>query len=324
MTLSRRHLLNGALAAPLVAAATSLPKSAKAEETAQSEGAFHRFKVGDATVTALLDGHIALGKQIIAGFDENKAAAAMSGTLYRFKDEALQVPVSGYLVERAGKLTLIDSGTAQLMGPGLGGLGAALKSAGVKAEDISTVLLTHMHPDHTGGLIDGAGQAVFSNAELVVSATEHGFWYDDAILASVPEENRPFFQMARDTTAPYAGRLKLFEGEAEVTPGLTAVPLPGHTPGHSGFMLDGGSEGVLFWGDVIHLTALQFAQPEWTIAFDADPETTVKTRRAMLDRAASDRLLVTGAHLDFPGLGQVSRSKDAYEYVSAPWQFGQG
>ncbi len=323
MSLSRRHLLNSFLAAPFVATAASMPRAAQAKATPEVSGVFRRFTVGDATVTALLDGHIGLGKQIINGFDSAQAKAAMAGTLYRFKEDALQVPVNGYLVERAGKLTLIDAGTAQLMGPGLGQLGSALKSAGVHADDISTVLLTHMHPDHTGGLVDAAGHAVFKNAELVVSETEYGFWNDDAILASVPDENKPFFQMARSTTAPYADRLNLFKGEAQVAAGVTAVPLPGHTPGHAGFMLDGGSEGLLFWGDVIHLAALQFAHPDWTIAFDADPATTVTTRKMMLDRAASDNLLVTGAHLDFPGLGQVARHNDAYHYVAAPWQFGQ-
>ena len=142
------------------------------------------------------------------------------------------------------------------------------------------------------------------------------------ILASVPEGSRGFFDMARRAVAPYADRLRLLAGEGEAAPGFTALDLPGHTPGHTGFMLDAGGEGLLFWGDLIHSTALQFAEPGWTIAFDADPVQTVATRRRMLDRAVADNLLVTGAHLDFPALGRVLRQGAAYAWQPAPWQFG--
>ena len=191
-----------------------------------------------------------------------------------------------------------------------------------KQESIDTILITHMHPDHTGGLLDSSGAILFPNAELVISQVEWEFWHDDAILASVPEGSRGFFHMARSAVAPYKDRLRLISGEAEAVPGVSAVPLPGHTLGHTGFMLDGGREGLLIWGDLVHMTALQFANPDMTIAFDADPAQTAASRRQMMDRAAADNLLVTGMHLDFPGLGQVKRQGDAYRYQSAPWQFG--
>jgi len=325
MTINRRAILTGLAAVPAAALATGFAGSAKAAAEQGASGAvpvLHSFALGDAKITVLLDGHLPLGTQLFNGYDAAKAETVLAQGLHRLHDGALQIPVNGYLVERGGQKLLIDTGTAQLMGPGLGALGAGLAAAGVTPESIDAVLLTHIHPDHSGGLITPDGSAAFANAELVVAQREWDFWHDDAIMAAVPEGSRSFFDMARRSVAPYAGRLKLLQGEVEAAPGFTALELPGHTPGHTGFMLDAGGEGLLFWGDLIHSAALQFALPEWTVAFDTDPAQTAATRRQMLDRAAADNLLVTGAHLDFPALGRVLRQAEGYAYQAAPWQFG--
>ncbi|KIC19212.1 MBL fold metallo-hydrolase [Leisingera sp. ANG-DT] len=325
MTINRRAFLSGLAAAPAAALASGLAGSNwawAAEGSAAAGPVIHPFSLGDARITVLLDGHLPLGTQLFNDYDAAKAEAVLAQGLHRQQNDALQIPVNGYLVERGGKKLLIDTGTAQLMGPGLGALGAGLAAAGVAPESIDTVLLTHIHPDHSGGLITPDGAAAFANAELVVAQREWDFWHDDAIMAGVPESSRGFFEMARRSVAPYADRLQLLQGEGEAAPGFTALELPGHTPGHTGFMLDTGSEGLLFWGDLIHSAALQFALPDWTIAFDTDPAQTAQTRRKMMDRAAADNLLVTGAHLDFPALGRVLRQGEAFAYQAAPWQFG--
>lgn len=323
MSLARRHFIKSVLAAPALIAAPQLVQAEGAAPVASPAAGtgVHSFTIGDARVTALLDGHLPLTIDMFRGADAAAAEAVVSGTLHQIRDGAVTIPVNGYLVERGAHKTLIDAGTSNLFGDSLGKLAAALGSTGINPSDITTVLLTHMHPDHSGGLLDASGAAQFANAELVVGAAEWDFWWDDAIMASAPEDARGFFQIARNTTAPYQDRLRQITGEVEAVPGLTAVPLPGHTPGHLGFALDAGGVGLLFWGDVVHSTALQFARPDWSIPFDVDQDQAAATRRAMLDRASSDRLLVTGAHLDFPGLGQVQRAGDAFRFEAAPYQF---
>ncbi len=324
MTINRRALLGGIAAAPAALAMGFAGPgwAAAAEGVTAVKPVIHSFRLGNARITVLLDGHLPLGTQLFNAYDPAKAEAVLAQGLHRMQNDSLQIPVNGYLVERGDKKLLIDTGTAQLMGQGLGALGGGLAAAGVAPESIDTVLLTHIHPDHSGGLITGDGSAAFANAELVVAQREWDFWHDDAIMAGVPESSRGFFDMARRSVAPYANRLQLLQGEGEAAPGFTALELPGHTPGHTGFLLEAGGEGLLFWGDIIHSAALQFALPEWTIAFDTDPAQTVETRRKMLDRASADNLLVTGAHLDFPALGRVLRRGDAFAYQAAPWQFG--
>ncbi|AUQ74578.1 MBL fold metallo-hydrolase [Phaeobacter piscinae] len=326
MTLSRRHLLGGLAAAPVATLASPSLLRAASHSAAESATpdlpvAYHSFQIGSARVTALLDGHFLLNTNQINGFDQAEADAVLDGTFYRIKDDQMSLPVNGYLVEQGEAVTLIDAGTADLFGPILGGLEAALRAAGRTPEEITSVVVTHLHPDHIGGLLKGDGTARFPNAEIVVGQGEYDFWHDDAVYAGVPQDARGFFDIARAAVAPYQDRLKMFEGEADVMNGLRSVPLPGHTPGHCGFLLETGAAPLLIWGDLIHSTALQFARPDWTLAFDMDPEQTVKSRTMMLDRAASEGLLVTGMHLDFPGLGRVARDGDAYGFDQAPWQF---
>ena len=324
MTSTRRTFLAAAAAAPL--AAGLLPAVARAgsghsHSAAQQVAGIQRRKVGEATVTALLDGYLDVAPALMSSYDAEAAGQSLARYGQTMQPDGLRIPVNGYLIEAGGKKTLIDTGTADLFAPTLGSLGANLAAAGVRPDDIDQVILTHMHVDHVGGLIDANGAAAFPNAELVVAQTEWDFWYSDEMRTAAGEGAAAFFQAARMTTTPYQDRLKLVSGEADLGGGLSTQALPGHTPGHQGVLLNSGNDSLLFWGDIIHMTAIQFAFPDVTLAFDTDAEVTKATRAKMLDMAAADGLRVTGAHLDFPGFGTVLREGDAYRFQAAPWDY---
>ncbi|MFY0661107.1 MAG: MBL fold metallo-hydrolase [Shimia sp.] len=320
MSMNRRNFLFTAAAAPALAAAP-VPVVASTPSESRFQGTY-RFRVGDATVTALLDGYLDAAPEMIPGFEAASVSAALERSQQKLFPGGVRIPVNAFLIEIGGRRVLVDAGTSSFLGDTLGDLNTALAAINVSADSIDMVALTHIHPDHSGGLIDANGAAVFANAQIAVGQTEYGFWHDDAIMASVPESSRGFFQIARNTIAPYADRLIMQSGEQEVLPGLTSLPLPGHTPGHAGYLLQSSGEQLLFWGDLVHMTALQFDNPNLTIAFDTDAKQTVETRIGMFDRAVADNLLVTGSHLDFPGLGKVRTSGDSYVYQPAPWQYG--
>lgn len=137
--------------------------------------------------------------------------------------------------------------------PTLGCLGANLRAMGVTPEDIDVLLLTHLHVDHIGGMIGANGAPAFASADVVLTEAEHAFWHDDAAMAAVPTEQRGMFQLARDAVGAYGAHVERTAGEVEVFPGITSVPLPGHTPGHMGFRIADGNESLLVWGDVVQV-----------------------------------------------------------------------
>jgi glyoxylase-like metal-dependent hydrolase (beta-lactamase superfamily II) len=193
-----------------------------------------------------------------------------------------------------------------------------LAAMGVTPDTISTVLLTHAHPDHANGLIDAAGAAVFPNAELVIGAKEIAFWQDDAIMSAVPEDMKPFFVGARAALAAYADRTRLIE-PGEVLPGITAIAAYGHTVGHTAYLVASGGDSLLIWGDVVHLPGVQFARPEVGVIFDADGPGAIATRARLMDMAATEKLAIAGMHMDFPVFGHVVRQGQGYALVPEVW-----
>jgi glyoxylase-like metal-dependent hydrolase (beta-lactamase superfamily II) len=196
-----------------------------------------------------------------------------------------------------------------------------LAAAGVSPAEIETILLTHMHPDHSAWLTDLAtGRRNFPNAELVVHENEPRHWNDDAAMARGTErEKKMFFQQAREQMAPYRDRMRLFRA-GEVFPGVTAIPAHGHTPGHTAFLIASGNEQLLIWGDTVHVPEVQVPRPDVTVVVDTDPAGAAASRRRILDMAAADRLPVTGMHLHFPGFGHVARRNGSYAFVPEAWQ----
>lgn len=279
-----------------------------------------RWTLGDLTVTVLNDGYLQGSLDLVTGIPREEAGA-LQAEGFRARDP--RITLNAFLVTGPGREpVLIDAGMGSLGGDALGRVPAALAAAGVEPGAIGTVLLSHLHPDHAGGLLAGEGGARYPNAEIVVHPDEAAYWLPDDALSRAPEGARPYFENARKALAPYAGRVREQAG-GEVAPGITAVPLPGHTPGHTGFRIASGRATLLMWTDVVHLPAIQFRRPEAGVSFDVDGARARAVRERVLDEAAREGILVAGSHLEFPALGYVVCAGAGYRFVPELWVAGR-
>jgi glyoxylase-like metal-dependent hydrolase (beta-lactamase superfamily II) len=282
----------------------------------QIPGVFHR-RVGDIVVTAISDGFLDGTLDVLRNITQEGALQILDESFR----PARRTAVNAFLVYSVGRLALIETGSGSYLQPTAGKAMANIKAAGVDPADIEAVLLTHMHPDHSAGLTDMAtGRRNFPNAELVVHENEPRHWFDDAKMTAATERARKlYFQCAREQTAPYRDRMRLFR-EGEIFPGVTAIPRHGHTPGHTTFMISSGNEQLLVWGDTVHVPEVQTARPEVCMEFDTDADAAATSRRKVFDMVATERLLVTGMHLHFPGFAHLARRGAGYQLIPAAWE----
>lgn len=315
MSFTRRQSLSLLVAAPMLAA------WGRAGQAAQQVPGIYRLSVGKIEVTALLDGYGALPTAIIPGFDAALAADAADEAHRAFQGDMVSFGVNAFHIRTGGRQILVDTGAPAAMAPTFGGLHRLLGGAGLNAAEIDTIFLTHAHIDHVAGLSSPTGEVLFPNAKVQIAAQEWAFLHDDAVLSAVPEAMQGMIHASRLAIAPYAQARQEFSGETEIAPGLMTLPLPGHTPGHTGLMLEDGGQRLLIWGDLVHMPGFQFDQPDWSISFDSDLDRARQTRRMIFERAAAEGFAVAGMHLDFPGVGYVDRDGEGYRYTQAPWQF---
>jgi glyoxylase-like metal-dependent hydrolase (beta-lactamase superfamily II) len=281
---------------------------------------FYRIAVGGFQVTALYDGYVNLS----AGVFRDEPPTTLDALFAeRFQDgKRLPTSVNAYLVHTGTSLILIDAGSAQCFGPDAGKLPDALRAAGYTPEQIDAVLLTHMHGDHVCGLSTGEGKIAFPNATVWASKTEADWWLNEANAAKVPADRRGMFKTAQGALAPYraAGRFKTFAPETEVLPGIRAVATPGHTPGHTSYLISSKGETLLVLGDVVHSIAVQFAHPEASYEYDSDRKQAVATRKAVFAEIVKHGWTIADAHLPFPGIGKLRPAGTAFAFV--PVEYG--
>jgi glyoxylase-like metal-dependent hydrolase (beta-lactamase superfamily II) len=278
----------------------------------------YRRRIGDILVTAISDGYLDASLDVTRNIPVADAEKVLAGS---FRPLAPRIAVNAFVVQAGGRQVLIETGSGNTMGPTLGWLPKNLQIAGIEPAKFEAVLLTHMHPDHSNGLTSDAGDAFFPESELVVHEDEVAHWHDDARMAQAPERQaRRYFQGARIQFAPYRKRARLFRS-GEVFPGITAVPIPGHTPGHTAYLISSGSESLLIWGDIVHIPDLQVPHPEVCMEFDTDPAGAAATRRRVFDMVATDRMLIAGMHLHFPGFAHMIRRPEGYALLPEAWRY---
>jgi glyoxylase-like metal-dependent hydrolase (beta-lactamase superfamily II) len=325
MTINRRGFLGAMTFTPVALAAPALIGVAGpgfTQTASTTRPTIQRRKIGEIEVFALMDGHVAFPPTMLTGFDPAIGEPASRAAHKPFNPAEMLVGVNAYLIRTADRIIAVDTGAPAAMGPTVAGWAGALAATGITAEQVDTVFLTHLHPDHVGGMVDPAsGAPSLPKAQLVASEADWAFTHDDALYASLPKDFQGLFDISRAMVAPYAAEKSLIQPGAEIAPGLTTVPLPGHTPGHLGLRVESGSESLLIWGDLLHATAFQFARPDWSFAFDTDQAMAAATRQKTLDMVAADGVMVAGMHLDFPGFGYVEKAGEGYHFTAAPYDY---
>ncbi|NTI72499.1 AidB family quorum-quenching N-acyl homoserine lactonase [Rhizobium rhizogenes] len=223
----------------------------------------------------------------------------------------LQVDVNCFALRSADGIILVDAGTGTAWGPKYGHARSALQEAGITPDQIRLILLTHIHGDHALGLFDGDA-SYFPNAEIVVPARDFAFFTDPAVREATPEARRGGFKVAEQLVRVYGSRVRQLP-DGPVLAGIEARPLPGHTPGHTGYLVSGGDKDLLIWGDTLHLEDLQPGDPKIGLIYDIDPEMAVQTRQATLEHAVREGWIVAGGHIT--GFGRVERASEGYRIV---------
>jgi glyoxylase-like metal-dependent hydrolase (beta-lactamase superfamily II) len=300
-----------ALAALLVSAV-----ALAAGPVVKTQPGYYRMMLGAFEVTALSDGTVDLH---VAQLLTNTTPQRISQALARaYLKDPVETSVNAYLVNTGSKLVLIDAGSGALFGPTLGKLVASLRAAGYQPEQVDEIYITHMHPDHVGGLT-ADGKAVFPSAIVRADQREADHWLSQAKLDAAPDGAKDFFRGAMASMQPYvaAGRFKPFDGDTELIPGVRAVATRGHTPGHAVYVVESDGKKLVLWGDLMHVAAVQFPDPSVTIQFDVDPKAAAAQRRKAFAAAAKQGLWVGASHLPFPGLGHLRPDGKGYDWIPA-------
>lgn len=272
-------------------------------------GSHERIQVGEIEVVALLDSRSALPRTLFPDAEKPGADASFGPGPYA-------TDVNCFAFRSGGRLHLVDAGCGPWRGETNGKLIEAMRTAGLDPADVEAILMTHMHGDHSGGLFTEAG-ATFPKAELLLAEAEAAFWSDPGLPSRAPERMQATVATANRALATYRDRTTLFQPDREIAPGVTAIALPGHTPGQTGFRIESGGQHLFIWADIIHVQAIQFPHPDWTIAFDTDGAQAARTRQRIFAECAAEGTRVAGMHLAFPTIGQVVKESDGYGWAPA-------
>ena len=326
--LTRRHLLAGAAATGAAAALTSFgtpaARAAVPPAGAQAPG-FYRYKVGTYECTSINDGarSFPMPDKWVTNVPKEEALAA-SEAAYMPKG-MVTVPFNPQLINTGGKLILIDCGngiaTYEQTKGAIGRTLQNLAAAGVDPKSIDTVLMTHLHPDHTNGIRALDGSMAFPNAEFMVPAKDWEFWMSDENAAKA-ESNammKNYFANVKKIYAGIESKVTKYDWGKEVAPGITSIGTPGHTPGHTSFAIASGNSTILLQADVTNIPEFFLRNPDWHVAYDVDGDLAQATRHKFYDMAAAEKAMVVGFHFTFPSIGHVEKDGSKYRLIPVAW-----
>ena len=321
--ISRRTMMVGAATLPAIGALSaglSHPARAALAPVGQQVPSIYRQKIGAIELTVVNDG--VRNSPLAEGFVRNAKLEEVNAALEAafLPKDAISAQFNPLLLNTGGKLVLIDTGNGpQGGGATVGRLIANLGWAGVKPADIDTVIISHFHGDHINGLRDDDGGLAFPNAEILVPQAEWAFWMDDGEQSRAAEGLQANFKNVRRVFKDIDTRVRRYEWDKEIAPGITSVSTVGHTPGHTSFVVASGNAKLFVQADVTNHPALFVTHPDWQVQYDMDGAKAAETRRKTLDMVASERLQISGYHYPFPALGFIEKNGDGYRLVPATW-----
>jgi glyoxylase-like metal-dependent hydrolase (beta-lactamase superfamily II) len=236
------------------------------------------------------------------------------------QSELVSLSINAYVINTGSHVVLIDTGAGELFGVTSGLLLSNLMAAGYRPEQIDTVLLTHIHADHSGGLSVG-GVRQFPNATVYLDKKDLEYFVTRTESADESDTTLRQLLQSRATVGPYvkADKIALITTNGAVAPGITAISEPGHTPGHTAYLVQNSGHALLCWGDIIHFSEVQFRYPAVTVVYDTAPKEAVQARLREFQVTASRGLLVASAHISFPGLGHVRKDGAGYRWAPIPY-----
>ncbi|WP_438764499.1 MBL fold metallo-hydrolase [Kushneria sp. TE3] len=274
----------------------------------------HHLRVGEIVVSTLMDAYMQGSLELIQHLDASRAQALHEQSL---RATPPRITLNAYLLHIGDQRVLVDTGFGALADEEGARLSQGLADIGVLPEAIDIVLVTHLHPDHIGGLITSDDQPAFANARILVPGEELDFWQQQA-PAEASDMFSQQFDVAHRVLEVNRDRIERIDND-RIMDGVTRVALPGHTPGHSGYLIESAGERLLLWGDIVHLPHIQLPEPDAGVLFDVDGEQAVETRREILARVAEEKLMVAGHHLDFPGIGHIVKDTQGYRFLPHVW-----
>ena len=290
---------------------------ARADKLGTQSPYFHRFNLGGAEVTVVSDGPLPLGdpKGTFTGVPDDEMRKMLSDNF--LAADSIVLEQNSPIVNFGDRLVLFDTGmgTSKAFGPTTGRQQKSMAEAGIKPADIDAVVLSHAHIDHIGGIVDADNQVLFPNAQFYIAQSDYDYWTDEGKLGSPLKD---FVIHARKNLLPVRDRLVFYKDGQEFLPGIQALAAPGHTVGHTMFMITSEGKSFAFLGDLTHHQILLMEKPRMEFSYDTDPKQAAASRVKMLGMLAADKVAVMSYHYPWPGYGHVVKSGDGFRYIPQP------